>query len=148
MDQKELICFLRVILMMAHYCNYLPILVLIMVLPRVTEVTLYVTRCFWMDWLRNKIMNNWKKTSLWIRRWISYRDCRNESWLWLVTRVAWAVSEALNSEKQFQVLIESAMEILIRLRVLSCYMKMTSPNVSRLPATELFNWFVSIKILY
>ena len=107
-----------------------------------------VTRCFWMDWLRNKIMNNWKKTSLWIRRWISYRDCRNESWLWLVTRVAWAVSEALNSEKQFQVLIESAMEILIRLRVLSCYMKMTSPNVSRLPATELFNWFVSIKILY
>ena len=107
-----------------------------------------VTRCFWMDWLRNKIMNNWKKTSLWIRRWISYRDCRNESWLWLVTRVAWGVSEALNSEKQFQVLIESAMEILIRLRVLSCYMKMTSPNVSRLPATELFNWFVSIKILY
>ena len=107
-----------------------------------------VTRCFWMDWLRNKIMNNWKKTSLWIRKWISYRDCRNESWLWLVTRVAWAVSEALNSEKQFQVLIESAMEILIRLRVLSCYMKMTSPNVSRLPATELFNWFVSIKILY
>ena len=107
-----------------------------------------VTRCYWMDWLRNKIMNNWKKTSLWIRRWISYRDCRNESWLWLVTRVAWAVSEALNSEKQFQVLIESAMEILIRLRVPSCYMKMTSPNVSRLPATELFNWFVSIKILY
>ena len=49
------------------------------------------------------------------------------------------VSEALNFEKQFQVLIESAMEILIRLRVLSCYMKMTSPNVSRLPATELFN---------
>ena len=97
-----------------------------------------VTRCFWMDWLRNKIMNNWKKTSLWIRRWISYRDCRNESWLWLVTRVAWAVSEALNSEKQFQVLIESAMEKWIRLRVLSCYMKMTLPIVSWLPFTELF----------
>ena len=97
-----------------------------------------VTRCYWMDWLRNKIMNNWKKTSLWIRRWISYRDCRNESWLWLVTRVAWAVSEALNSEKQFQVLIESAMEKWIRLRVLSCYMKMTLPIVSWLPFTELF----------
>ena len=97
-----------------------------------------VTRCFWMDWLRNKIMNNWKKTSLWIRRWIIYRDCRNESWLWLVTRVAWAVSEALNSEKQFQVLIESAMEKWIRLRVLSCYMKMTLPIVSWLPFTELF----------
>ena len=96
-----------------------------------------VTRCYWMDWLRNKIMNNWKKTSLWIRRWISYRDCRNESWLWLVTRVAWAVSEALNSEKQFQVLIESAMEKWIRLRVLSCYMKMTLPIVSWLPFTEL-----------
>ena len=81
-------------------------------------------------------------------RWISYRDCRNVSWQWLVTRVAWAVSGALNSGKQFHVLIESAMEIWIRLRVLSCYMKMTSPSVSWLPAIELFNWFVSIKILY
>ena len=113
-----------------------------------------VTRCYEMDWLRNKIyiflmlqrfiasnkiMNNWKKTSLWMWRWISYRDCRNVSWQWLVTRVAWAVNEVLNSGKQFHVLIESEMEIWIRLRVLSCYMKMTSPRVSWLSATELIH---------
>ena len=95
-----------------------------------------VTRCYHMDRLRNKKINNLKKTSLQIWRWISYRDCRNVSWQWLVTRrVAWA-SGVLNSGKQFHVLIESAMENWIRLRVLSCCMKMTSPRVSWLPATE------------
>ena len=69
-------------------------------------------------------------------RWISHWDCRNVSWQWLVTRrVAWA-SGLLNSGKQFHVLIESAMENWIRLRVLSCCIKMTSPRVSWLPATE------------
>ena len=69
-----------------------------------------VTRCYYMDRLRNKKINNLKKTSLQIWRWISYRDCRNVSWQWLVTRrVAWA-SGVLNS--------------------------VTSPRVSWLPATE------------
>ena len=65
------------------------------------------------------------KTSLWIRNWISHRDCRKVSWQWLVTRVAWATG-LLNSGKQFHVLIESTMENSIRLRVLSCYLKITS----------------------
>ena len=95
------------------------------------------TRCYWMDWLRNKIIKNRKKNialNVKNRKSISYRDCRNVSWQWLVTRVAWALSWQLNSGKQFRVLIESAMEIWIRLRVLSCYVKMTSPRVSCLTA--------------
>ena len=54
---------------------------------------------------------------------------------WLVTRVAWATG-LLNSGKQFHALIESTTKISIRLRVLSCSLKITSPRVSWLPATE------------
>ena len=42
----------------------------------------------------------------------------------------------LNSGKQFHVLNESTMENWIRLRVLSCCLKITSPRISWLPATE------------
>ena len=54
---------------------------------------------------------------------------------WLVTRVAWATG-LLNSWKQFHVLIESTTKNWIRLPVLSCCLKITSPLISRLPATE------------
>ena len=76
-----------------------------------------------------------QQPSLWIWNWISHRDCRKVSWQWLVTRVAWA-TELLNSGKQFRVLNESTMENWIRLRVLSCCLKITSPRISWLPATE------------
>ena len=108
-----------------------------------------VTPCYWVDWLRNKIIiHNWRKrTLLWIWRWISHRDCRNVSWQWLVTKVAWA-SGPPNSGKQSQVLIEWAIEKWIILHVLSCYMKMTSPSLSWLPATEFWlNFFFGNKSL-
>ena len=76
-----------------------------------------------------------QKTSLWIGNWINHRDCRKVSWQWLVTRVAWATGLP-NSGKQFHVLNESTMENWIRLRVLSCCLKITSPRISWLPATE------------
>ena len=65
--------------------------------------------------------------------WISYRDCRKVSWQWLVTRVAWATGLP-NSGKQFHVLNESTMENWIRLHVLSCCLKITSPRISWLPS--------------
>ena len=96
------------------------------------------------SWYRNcllllsrltRVTKKLKKMSLWIWNWISYRDCRKVISQWLVTRVAW-VTGPLNSWKQFHVLIESTMENWIRLRVLSCSLKITSPRISWLPATE------------
>ena len=104
------IWFCRVLL--KRYCNSL------LLLSRLTMVT-----------------KKLQKPSLWIWNWISHRDCRKVSWQWLVTRVAWA-TELLNSGKQFHVLTESTMEKWIRLRVLSCCLKITSPRISWLPATE------------
>ena len=75
------------------------------------------------------------KMSLWIWNWISYRDCRNVSSQWLVTRVAWATG-LLMSGKQFHVLIKSTTKNWIRLRVLSCCLKITSPRISWLPASK------------
>ena len=108
------------------YCNSL------LLLSRLTRVT----------------KKNGKKTSLWIWNWISYQDCRKVSWQRLATRVALATG-LLNSGKQFHVLIESTIENWIRLRVLSCCLKFTSPRISGLPSTEYFDWFVqSTKVLY
>ena len=86
-----------------------------------------------------RVTKKLQKPSLWIWNWISHRDCRKVSWQWLVTRVAWATG-LLNSGKQFHFLNESTMENWIRLRVLSCCWKMTSPHISWLPATEI--WFI------
>ena len=94
------------------YCNSL------LLLSRLTRVT-------------KKLQKPW----LWIWNWISHRDCRKVSWPWLVNREAWA-TELLNSGEQFHVLIESITENWIRLRVLSCCLKITSPRISWLPATE------------
>ena len=90
-----------------------------------------------------RVTKKMQKTSLWIWNWISHRDYRKASSQWLVTRAAWA-TELLNSEKQFRVLIESTMENWIRLRVLSCCLKITSPRISWLPATEFWLiWLVN-----
>ena len=82
-----------------------------------------------------RVTKKLQKRSLWIWNWISHQNCRKVSWQWLVTRVAWATG-LVNSWKQFHVLIKSTMENWIRLRVLSCCLKITSPRISSLSATE------------
>ena len=104
------IWFCRVLL--KWYCNSL------LLLSRLTRVT-----------------KKLQKPSLWIWNWISHRDCRKVNWPWLVNRVAWA-TELLNSGKQFHVLTESITENWIRLRVLSCCLKITSPLILWRPARE------------
>ena len=94
------------------YCNSLPLL------SRLTMVT-----------------KKLQKPSLLIWNRISHRNFRRVSWQCLVSRVVWATG-LLNSGKQFHVLNESIMETWIRLRVLSCCLKITSPRISWLPATE------------
>ena len=99
-------------ILLKWYCNSL------LLLSRLTNVT-------------KKLQN----TSLWIWNWISHRDCRKVSWQCLATMVAWATGLP-NTKTQFHVLIESTMENWIRLRVLSCCLKSTSPRISWQPATE------------
>ena len=95
-----------------------------------------VTRCYYMDRLRNKKINNEKKNiALNLKMNQLPRLSKRELAMVAVTRVAWATG-LLNSGKQFHVLIERAIENWIRLRVLSFCMKMTSQRVSWLPATE------------
>ena len=94
------------------YCNSL------LLLSRLTSVT-----------------KKFQKPSLLIWNWISHRNYRKVNWQCLVSREARATG-LLNSGKQFHVLNESTMENWIRLRVLSCCLKITSPRISWLPATE------------
>ena len=82
-----------------------------------------------------RVTKKLRKPSLLIWNWISHRNYRKVSWQCLVSRVAWATG-LLNSGKQFHVLNESTMENWIRLCVPSCSLKITSPRISWLPATE------------
>ena len=69
-----------------------------------------------MDWLRNKMMNIWKKHRSESKDESANEVVKRKVGNGVVTRVAWAFSWPLNSEKQFYVLIETAMENWMRLR--------------------------------
>ena len=106
-----------------------------------------VFRCYWMDWLRNKIINNLKKkTSPWIWRWISHWGYPNVGWQWLVTTVAWAVSWPLNSEKHFH----SWSKVQCKSDSDYVYSVLLYENdfAARFMTACHNIWFVSIKVLY